>query len=32
MEGFMDFWKKGWEKRDTYSGTLETRSAGKDER
>jgi len=19
MEGFMDFWKKGWEKRDSYT-------------
>jgi len=19
LEGFMDFWKKGWEKRDSYS-------------
>jgi hypothetical protein len=21
MEGFMDFWKAGWEKRDTYRST-----------
>lgn len=23
MEGFMDFWKKGWEKRDTYTSSAE---------
>jgi galactonate dehydratase len=23
MEGFMDFWKAGWEKRDTYRSTGE---------